>query len=47
MQINSVHGSLSTFDAYGNARSAVLISRDGTDWTPWTTYNSGAYAGRC
>ncbi len=25
-QINSSHGSLSTFDAYGNARAAVLIS---------------------
>ena len=46
-QINSSHGSLSTFDAYGNARSAVLISSNGTDWTPWTTYNTGAYAGKC
>ena len=36
------HGSLSTFDAHGNARAAVLISRDGTDWTPWTTYQTGA-----
>jgi hypothetical protein len=44
-QINSVHGSLSTFDARGNARAAVLISSDGTDWTPWTTYQTGAYAG--
>lgn len=46
-QINSVHGSLSTFDAYGNARSAVLISSDGTDWSPWVTYQTGAYRGRC
>jgi lysozyme-like protein len=46
-QINSSHGSLSTYGAYGNARAAVLISRDGTDWTPWTTYNTGAYAGKC
>ena len=46
-QINSVHGALSTYDAYGNARAAVLISRDGRDWTPWVTYNSGAYARRC
>jgi hypothetical protein len=46
-QINSSHGPLSTFDAYGNARAAVLISSDGTDWTPWTTYNTGAYAGKC
>ena len=29
-QINSVHGSLSTYDAYANARAAVLISNNGT-----------------
>ena len=29
-QINSVHGSLSTYGAYANARAAVLISHDGT-----------------
>jgi len=46
-QINSSHGPLSTFGAYGNARAAVLISADGTDWNPWTTYRTGAYAGRC
>lgn len=46
-QINSVHGSLSTYDAHANARAAVLLSGDGTDWTPWTTYRTGAYAGRC
>jgi hypothetical protein len=46
-QINSVHGSLSTYDAAGNARAAVLISNDGRDWTPWVTFNSGAYAGKC
>jgi hypothetical protein len=46
-QINSVHGSLSTYGAYANARSAVLISNGGRDWTPWVTYDTGAYAGRC
>jgi hypothetical protein len=46
-QINSVHGSLSTYGAYANARSAVLISSDGRDWSPWVTYNTGAYAARC
>ena len=46
-QINSVHGSLSTYDAYGNARAAVLISGNGTDWTPWVTWNTGAYHGQC
>ena len=46
-QVNSIHGAQSTYDAYGNARAAVQISRDGSDWTPWVTYNTGAYAGRC
>ena len=46
-QINSSHGSLSTFDAYGNARAAVLISSDGADWSPWVTWQTGAYAGKC
>lgn len=46
-QVNSVHGSLSTFGAYANARAAVQISHDGSDWSPWVTYNSGAYQGRC
>lgn len=46
-QINSVHGSLSTYDAHGNARAAVIISNNGTNWTPWVTYNTGAYRGQC
>jgi LysM repeat protein len=46
-QINASNGSLATFDAYGNARSAIILSDDGTNWSPWTTYTSGAYAGRC
>jgi LysM repeat protein len=46
-QINPDHGSLSTYDALGNARAAVAISGNGTDWAPWTTYVSGAYQGRC
>jgi len=46
-QINSVHGSLSTFDALGNAKAAVIISNNGTDWSPWVTYNRGLYVGRC
>jgi LysM repeat protein len=46
-QINASHGALATYDAYGNARAAVIISHDGTDWHPWTTYTSGAYVGRC
>jgi LysM repeat protein len=46
-QINPDHGSLSTYDPLGNAKAAVIISDDGTNWTPWTTYTSGAYLGRC
>jgi Lysozyme like domain len=46
-QINSVHGSLSTFGARANARSAVLISSNGRDWSPWVTYDTGAYQGKC
>jgi LysM repeat protein len=46
-QINPDHGSLSTYNPLGNAKSAVIISDDGTNWTPWTTFTSGAYLGRC
>jgi hypothetical protein len=46
-QINPIHGALSTYDAWGNARAAVIISQDGTNWTPWTTYLTGAYRGQC
>ena len=46
-QINPVNGSLSTYDPFGNARAAVIMSGDGANWSPWTTYTSGAYAGRC
>jgi len=46
-QINASNGSLATFDAYGNARSAIILSDDGTNWDAWTTYTSGAYAGKC
>jgi hypothetical protein len=46
-QINSTWGALSTFSADGNARAAVQISHDGSNWTPWVTYDTRAYAGRC
>jgi LysM repeat protein len=46
-QINPDHGSLSTYDPLGNAKAAVTISDDGANWTPWTTFTSGAYRGRC
>jgi hypothetical protein len=46
-QINGTWGSLATLDPVGNARAAVEISHDGTDWEPWTTYTSGIYASNC
>ncbi len=47
-QINASHGpTQATFDPIGNARAAVAISDDGSNWSPWTTYTSGAYEGRC
>lgn len=27
----------------GNARAAIAISSNGADWSPWSTYTSGAY----
>jgi LysM repeat protein len=48
-QINAAaHGAAqATFNPIGNAQAAVAISSDGTNWEPWTTYNTGAYIGRC
>lgn len=46
-QINASNGSLATYDAYGNARSAIILSGNGTNWSPWTTYTAGLYVGRC
>lgn len=30
-------------DARYCAQAALLVSHGGRDWTPWTTYRSGAY----
>jgi LysM repeat protein len=46
-QINPNHGTLSTYDPLGNAKSAIIISDNGTNWQPWTTFLTGAYHGRC
>jgi LysM repeat protein len=46
-QINASNGALATLDPFQNAKSAIILSHDGTDWDPWTTYTSGAYVGRC
>ena len=46
-QINASNGALATFNAYGNARSAIILSDDGTNWDAWTTYREGLYVGKC
>jgi LysM repeat protein len=47
-QINGGHGrALATLDPLGNAKAAVLISGDGRNWNPWTTFRTGAYRGLC
>ena len=46
-QINGAHGAMATYDPMGNAKAAIAISGNGTNWTPWTTYVTGAYRGRC
>jgi len=46
-QINPDHGSLSTYNPIGNAKAAIILSYDGTNWDAWTTYTHGLYIGRC
>lgn len=46
-QINGSNGALATLNAFQNAKSAITLSNNGTNWGPWTTYHSGAYYGRC
>ncbi len=46
-QINASNGSLATLNPYQNARSAIVLSHNGADWGPWTTYRTGAYYGQC
>jgi LysM repeat protein len=46
-QINASNGSLATYNALGNAKSAIILSGNGTNWSPWTTYTAGLYVGRC
>lgn len=43
-QINrAAHPTQFTLNPLANARAAVAISSNGTNWTPWVTFNSGAY----
>ena len=44
-QINPDHGPLSTYDPIGNARAGIIISGNGTNWHPWTTFLTGACRG--
>ena len=47
-QINGSHGPAeATFNPIGNAKAAIAISGNGSNWGPWTTYVTGAYQGRC
>lgn len=46
-QIHPDHGYLSSYVPSINARAAVIISGNGSNWGAWTTYTSGAYVGRC
>ncbi len=46
-QINASNGALATLNVLGNAKSAIDLSGDGSDWNAWTTYHSGAYYGKC
>jgi LysM repeat protein len=47
-QINGGHGPrMATYDPIGNAKAAIAISSNGSNWRPWTTYVTGAYRGRC
>lgn len=46
-QINTVHDDklpgADRFDPNVNAQLMAMISSNGTDWSPWSTYNNGAY----
>jgi LysM repeat protein len=46
-QINASNGALATLNPFDNAKSAITLSDDGTNWGPWTTFTTGVYAGKC
>lgn len=49
MQVNSIHSDMvggdvaALYDPATNIKIAYALSRGGTDWTPWSAYNSGKY----
>lgn len=46
-QINGSWGAMASLNPWTNVHSAITISNNGTNWSPWTTFTSGAYIGRC
>lgn len=44
-QINTVHGPLASLDPLTNARAAVSLSANGTNWRPWCTAWTGSCSG--
>jgi len=47
-QINSSNAPGSEMlNPYANVKEAILLSNNGTNWSPWTTYTSGIYASEC
>ena len=45
-QVNTIHESVSDEEAYDpveNAKFAYQLSKQGTDWSPWMAFNSGAH----
>lgn len=49
MQVNSIHADMvagnltALYDPAVNIKIAYSLSKGGTDWTPWSTYNNGKY----
>jgi len=37
------YNAVSLYDPNNNAQAAMKISSGGTNWKPWSTFNSGAY----
>jgi soluble lytic murein transglycosylase-like protein len=49
MQVNSIHADMvggdlpALYDPATNIKIAYSLSKGGTDWTPWSTFNNGKY----
>ena len=47
-QINAPSwGAMASFSPLSNAHAAITISDDGTNWSPWVTYQQGLEIGEC